>query len=394
MYDVAVAGGGPSGLYAAKLLADRGLRVIVFERKGTVGSDVLCTGIVGKELFREFSLPADSAVKDIQTMNIRMSSGQTLTYTHPAAFAVVVDRRAFDRNMKDAAQRAGAVLELGSSVSSIVVDNDRVGMTVKKTAGASKKIAARMAVLATGNDYQLNKNAGLGYPRDFLFGVQAELPAGVRDVPTVFIGKDVAPGGFGWSVPAGSTEKIGLISKAEPRTCFRSLLRRFYPETEQALLSQPLRVKTIAQGLVSRSYADRLLVLGEAAGQVKTTTGGGIYYGLHCSRIAAEVILKAFDRGSFQAQWLAEYERLWKQALRKEILVGYYARKLYARMSESHIARLFDLAKTDGIIPLIQDKANFDWQSDLILDLVTRAPVFRILHGILKNPPVPKAYLS
>jgi flavin-dependent dehydrogenase len=240
----------------------------------------------------------------------------------------------------------------------------------------------------------LNKKVGLGCPKDFLLGVQAEIPAADGDIPTVFIGKDIAPGGFAWSVPAGVRNKIGLVTKAEPQTCFRSFLRRFYPEIERSFPLQRLKVKAIAQGLVSRSYGERVLVLGEAAGQVKTTTGGGIYYGLHCSRIAAEVIFKAYHQGSFQAQSLAEYERLWKLALRKEILVGYYARKLYARMSDRHVEKLFELAQTDGIIPFIQEKANFDWQSNLILDLMTKAPVFRILHGILKSPSVFKRDLS
>ncbi len=394
VYDVAVIGAGPSGLYVARLLADKGLHVVVLEKKAEIGTNVICTGIVGRELFREFSLPADSAVREIQTMNVRMSSGQTLTYRHPAAFASIVDRRTFDRNMTKEAQKAGVEIDLGCRVSEIFVDKDAVRITAKKAAKSSKKISARMAVLATGNDYHLNKKAGLGCPKDFLLGVQAEIPAADGDIPTVFIGKDIAPGGFAWSVPAGVRDKIGLVTKAEPRACFQNFLKRFYPEIERSFPSHPLQVKAIAQGLVSRSYGERVLILGEAAGQVKTTTGGGIYYGLLCSRIAAEVIIKAYHQGSFQARRLAEYERLWKHALRKEILVGYYARKLYARMSERHIEKLFELAQTDGIIPLIQEKANFDWQSDLILDLMTRAPVFRILHGILKSPFVFKKDLS
>jgi digeranylgeranylglycerophospholipid reductase len=394
VYDVAVIGAGPSGLYAAKLLADEGLHVVVLEKKGEIGTDVICTGIVGKELFREFSLPADSVVRDIQTVNVRMSSGQTLTYRHPAAFAAIVNRRTFDQNVTKEAQKAGVEIELGCRVSDIFIDKEAVRITAKKAAKSPKKISARMAVLATGNDYRLNKKAGLGCPKDFLLGVQVEIPAADGDIPTVFIGKDIAPGGFAWSVPAGDRDKIGLVTKAEPRTCFRSFLRRFYPEIERSFPSQGLKVKAIAQGLISRSYGERVLILGEAAGQVKTTTGGGIYYGLHCSRIAAEVILKAYHQGSFQAPRLAEYERSWKHALRREILVGYYARKLYARMSERHVEKLFALAQTDGIIPLIQEKANFDWQSDLILDLMTRAPVFRILHRILKSPSVLKKHLS
>jgi len=394
VYDVAVIGAGPSGLYAAKLLADEGLDVVVLEKKTVIGADVVCTGIVGKELFREFALPAGSVIRDLQTMDIRMSSGRALTYRHPNAFAAIVDRKAFDRDVTKEARKAGVEIDLGCRVSGLFVDKDAVRITAQRAAQSPKKVSARMAVLATGNDYRLNKKAGLGIPKDFLLGIQAEISAAAGEIPVVFIGKDIAPGGFAWSVPAGNRDKIGLVTKAEPRSCFRSFLKRFFPEVERSFPSGRLKVKAIAQGFVSRSYGDRVLVLGEAAGQVKTTTGGGIYYGLHCSRIAAEVILKAYRQGSFRAQSLAEYERLWKRALGKEILVGLYARRLYARMSQRHIEKLFELAQTDGIIPLIQEKANFDWQSGLLVDLITRAPVFRILHKILKNSSVIKKDLS
>jgi geranylgeranyl reductase family protein len=394
VYDVAVIGGGPSGLYAAKCLAENGLHVVVLEKKEEIGSDVVCTGIVGKEIFREFSLPDDSVVREIQAMNVVLSSGRTLTYKHPAAFAAIVDRKTFDQNMTRDAQKAGAEIDLESHVSGISLGKEDVEIAAKKAARFSHRLSARMVVLATGNDFRLNKQAGLGYPKDSLLGIQAEVPAADEEIPTVLVGKDIAPGGFAWSVPAGGSCKIGLVTKAEPRSCFRRFINRFYPGIGQDVLSARPKVKAIAQGLVSRSYGERALALGEAAGQVKTTTGGGIYYGLLCSQIACRVILKAYQAGSFRARSLAEYERLWKRALQKEILVGYYARQLYARLSQTHIEKLFELAQSDGIIPLIQQTARFDWQSELILDLLQRAPVFHILHGILNRPSFFRKYLS
>jgi digeranylgeranylglycerophospholipid reductase len=107
------------------------------------------------------------------------------------------------------------------------------------------------------------------------------------------------------------------------------------------------------------------------------------------ARIAAEVILDALKKGRGDAASLASYERRWKAALRKEIAVGYYARKLYARMSEAQFEALFTLAQTDGIIPLIQREGNFDWQSGLILSLLRKAPVFEIFRGFSRKPAVP-----
>jgi len=386
VYDAAIVGGGPSGLYAARLLAERGLKVVLLEKKAEIGADVICTGIVGREIFREFSLPSDSVLNDLQTIKLTLSSSRALTYRHPAPFAVIVDRKKFDQDLTRQAQKAGVEIELGCRVNNLSLEQDFVRIEAGVGARQARRISARIAVLATGNDYQLHKKAGLGYPKDFLLGIQTELAQAGGKIPTVFIGKDFAPGGFAWAVPAGDMNKIGLVTKARPRCCFRHFVRRFYPDVQPEILSQSSNIKAIAQGLVSHSYGERVLALGEAAGQVKTTTGGGIYYGLHCAQIAAGVILKSYRAGSFHAQRLAEYERLWKASLKKEILVGYYARKIYARLSQSQIERLFELAQTDGILPLVRREGNFDWQSDLLMDLFKRASVFHIVQAVLKRP--------
>lgn len=177
VYDAAIVGGGPSGLYAARLLAEHGLSVTVLERKEEIGADVICTGIVGREIFQEFSLPADSILSDLQTIKLAMSSGRDLTYRHPVPFAVIVDRKKFDRGMTLAAQRAGVEIELGCRVSGLCPERGFVRVEAMDPAGRTRKISARMAVLATGNNYRLHRKAGLGYPRDFLLGVQAELTA-------------------------------------------------------------------------------------------------------------------------------------------------------------------------------------------------------------------------
>jgi flavin-dependent dehydrogenase len=107
---------------------------------------------------------------------------------------------------------------------------------------------------------------------------------------------------------------------------------------------------------------------------------------LLCARIAAELVAKCHRAGSYRAEDLSEYERGWKKAIQREILVGYYARKIYARLNDDQIIRLFELAQTNGIIPLIQEKGHFDWQSEVILALIKKTPVFSILKGISKKP--------
>ena len=376
-HDALVVGGGPSGLYAASLLASRGLRVLVLERKREIGVDIICTGIIGQEIFGEFDIPSDSVLRELRTVKLVSAAGTTFLYEHPSVFASVVDRRLFDQSLAARARAAGADIATSARVYDVVSEPGRVRLLVKRNDAEPEEYSAPVALLATGVDHRLNERLGLGIPRDYVIGAQAELETETDAPASIFIGKSLSPGGFGWSVPSSAgLSRVGLLTSGEPRTCLENLIRRFFPERAAGFDRSRIRVKPIVQGLVSKTYGDNLLALGEAAGQVKTTTGGGIYYGLVGARIAADVVLKNFPGRSFAKRRLAEYERTWKRALQKEILVGHYARKIYSRFTDRQIERLFDLARTDGIVPLVQSTGRFDWQSKLIVDLAGRVPPF------------------
>ena len=122
---------------------------------------------------------------------------------------------------------------------------------------------------------------------------------------------------------------------------------------------------------LSKTYADRVLVVGEAAGQVKPTTGGGIYYGLLCADIAAGVLHQAFLAGNFSAAILSAYQKKWWARLNRELTIGYWAQALLARLSNNHIERLFHLASKKGVSELITTGCSFsfDWHSRLLLQM-------------------------
>jgi digeranylgeranylglycerophospholipid reductase len=111
--------------------------------------------------------------------------------------------------------------------------------------------------------------------------------------------------------------------------------------------------------------------VGEAAGQVKPTTGGGVYYGLLCADIAAGVLTKALEAGDFSANVLSAYEGEWRAKLNRELVIGYWARTLLANLSNSHIDRLFRLAGKNGLPELISDGNgfSFDWHGRLLLKM-------------------------
>lgn len=376
MYDVIVVGGGPSGLNSAKTLAEKGLDVLVLERKNGIGTSVVCTGIVGNEAFNNFNLNTDSILTDIQNFKMVSPFQTSVVYSHSQPFAYVVDRERFDNNLARETEAKGALIKTGHQVTDVSVARDSVKVVTKSLQNGSMSLAAKVVILATGIDNRISRKLGLGYSKDYLNGIQAEIEWGHSGCPEIFFGKDIAPGAFAWIVPLNKKKaRVGLLSKKDPQDYFCKFIQSLHPKSNNHLKKGCIQVKPIAQGLLSKTYGNRVLVVGEAAGQVKTTTGGGIFFGLLCSDIAAQVIHKKIHENRLLSHDLSEYEKLWKRAIQKEILIGYYTRKLCEKLSDFQIENMFQIARSDGVLPLIRKKGNFDWQSEIILALAKRAPL-------------------
>ncbi|MEW6417145.1 MAG: NAD(P)/FAD-dependent oxidoreductase [Nitrospirota bacterium] len=367
MHDVIVIGAGPIGSYTAYLLAREGLNVGVFERNPVIGGNVNCTGIVSTECFKKFDLPGETILRKVDSIKAFSPSGNYVRYRSASPLAYVVNRTLLDQEINRRAMKEGANVYLNTSVEEITITDSSFKVRVRKE-GEEKEACSIMGVIATGLDLNLPKG-GFIRPQNFLYGVQTEVE--IEDVSEIEVhfGKKIAPGSFAWVVPInGKSAKIGLITKKNPAAFLKGFLRNLLM-THRIKDNNQIRCSPIPLGSIPKSYAERLIVVGEAAGQVKTTTGGGIYFGLLCSEIAASTIIEAFNRRDFSEKVFEEYEINWRSEIEHELEAGILLRKLFSRLSDHHINFLIDLARKDGILPIIE-KAKFDWHRDIITSLL------------------------
>lgn len=368
MHDVIVVGAGPIGNYTAYLLAKKGFDVAILEKHSRIGENINCTGIISKECFEKFDLSKDAVIKPLKVIKAFSPSGNYIRYKAESPLAYIVDRSTFDSEINKKALRKGATLYLNTRVEKIRITDNAFKV---KTKGGRGELSSRIGVIATG--FELNSFAmPFKKSKNFLCGVQTDVEIeDIKDVE-VYFGRKITRGSFAWVVPTnGNAAKIGLISKENPTGHLNKFLRN-------SLISHRLnghdnlniKCSPIPFGKIPKSYAERLIVVGEAAGQVKTTTGGGIYFGLVCSEIAAQTIIKAFEKKDFSEKALKEYEARWKNKLEPELKIGVYARNLLSRLSDSRIDALFSLAKKDGVLSIIRKQARFDWHKDLIISLL------------------------
>jgi flavin-dependent dehydrogenase len=139
------------------------------------------------------------------------------------------------------------------------------------------------------------------------------------------------------------------------------------------------RQKMLPLAPIERTYANRVLAVGDAAGLVKATTGGGIYYSLVSSTLAADVLLEGLKRDALAADDLAPYQARWRERLGPELAAQHSLRTLAERLYHDEIDALFDLAQTNGVMPIVRRTARFNQHRGLIVSLLKHPPVRRLL---------------
>jgi len=370
--DVVVIGAGPAGLTAAKMLADCGHDVVVVEEHVAIGYPVHCTGLIGAEAFDELDLPRETILGTTGSACFWSAAGHSIQANADHIRAAVIDRPAFDRALADRAARAGALLVTGRTVDRIAISRDGVAVGLR---GQVADVQARACVLACGARYRFHRELGLGTPKIFMQTAQIETAFPRRDHVDVTFGRQAAPGGFGWLVPLKRGDswyaRVGLMCSDDARRRFV----RFATNLAGAAGIDPEGVpephmKILPLAPIRKTFANRLLAVGDAAGLCKPTTGGGIYYGLLSGQMAAETLDDALRRDVLTERTLRVYEKRWRKRLGPEIRAGLAFRAIAGRLNDSAIDALFDVARSNGLMPLVRREANFNFHRSAALALL------------------------
>lgn len=382
MHDVIIIGGGHVGLYTASRLAGLGLKTLLLDQKKSIGERIVCTGIIGEEAFKKFDLPLDTVLGKIQPVRFYSPFGSHFDYNPPEVLARVVDRSRFNQYFARQAEGRGAEIRTASRVEGIRIKPNEVTVRVIGTDGVEASYDGSILVLATGVNYKLFHEAGLQAPKKFLGGAQIHVPFQEEERTSIFVGREVAPGSFAWVVPLESgVARVGLLSEKNPLFYLKRFLDQIRPGWRDDIGETGIDLRPVVQGPMEKTFGDRVLVVGEAAGQIKTTTGGGIYYGLLGAELAVETLQQAFQKNRFTANILSPYDRKWKRAIGEELRFGDYFRRLFARLTDEQIEELFDRMIQEEILNRAHREAEFDWHKSLVLSIFKIPTVRRIFQN-------------
>lgn len=381
--DVIVVGGGPVGSNTAFRLAQMGHGVTLIDRKWELDEPVCCTGIISEECIRRYRVDRTVIFRHFRGARLYSPSGKETKIERATNQAAIVNRPAFNELMSSRALEAGAKYFGNSNATNIKVERDHVELTVVSD-GETRSLRAQGVILATGSHGSLTEQAGLGRARNLVGGAQAMVEtSGVTEVE-VYTGNRIAPNFFAWLAPTSSGHALaGLLSKRDPQGRLVDFLDSLV--TLGKVVSRDVAIITGAVPLkaIPRSYSDRLLVVGTAAGQVKPITGGGIYYGLLASDIAAQQMHAALVAGDLSKRALEAYEHEWMDLLSQELTAGYRARTVFEHLGDRGIELMFDMVQSQGIAQKLmsEEDVTFDWHSKAMRHLLQEHAFAKLVKG-------------
>lgn len=386
-YDVVIIGAGPVGIYTAIKLTKAGFRILVIEEDAQVGKPRFCTGLISKEAFDRFYLPREAIENEFNSAWIISPFGKMVCLKSKTIQVYATDRAVFDHRLYLQAKEAGVEFLLNCYCSGLKLNDNYVEERITFD-GQETTIKSEVAVLATGIKYNLHRCVGLNAPAKFLDCSQIQATGNSDGGIEIFIGNSIAPHSFAWILPLKEKKlRIGLSTYQNSYLYLKLFLKNLKKKGRINEENFNIMRRPVPLGTIKSTYACRILVAGDAAGQVKPTTGGGIYFGLLCAELSAKTVIEAFKAGDFSERFLRRYEINWKKKIEFDLTMGLYLRKLIARLNDEQIEKLFHFCSQDSIQKLIEKYADFNHHGRFIKELIKMPAFWKNFYQILTAKP-------
>ncbi len=373
--DVIVVGAGPCGSFTAFNLAKLGFDVSVFEEHAEIGIPSHCAGhlsIKSLKLLGLHPLPFEIVENVFYGAIFHSPSDRIFEVRFSSPVTCVVNRILFDKYIAEKAEKVGTRYFLNSMVKSLIVKNGVVKGAIIKRGKTEEKFSAKVVVDAEGISSRILRQVSLStFNHQMLVkAVQAEVK-NVKDLEVdmveVFFGREYAPGFYAWLIPTQDEKaKVGLATTSgNPRELLQRLMLK------QPTASQKLRGAKISRisfhsislgGPIPQAFSDGFLAVGDVASQVKPTTGGGVFFGMTCARIAAEIVSEALYKNDFSSDFLCKYQRRCNDILGSDIKFMLRIRKMLDALPDDKLDDTINFCAKISLNKALQKFEDTDFQ--------------------------------
>ncbi len=349
-----IIGAGPVGSYCAALLAKKGFPVNLFDEKKKIGTPVQCTGILTKDIFK-FIKEDDFIVNKLKSVKVISKNNYVILPSNE----IVVDRTKFDNHILEMAKSNGVKISLGKKF----LRNDSNNAFFDK--GKSK---FDYLMGADGPQSRVAQSNGLYGKRNFILGMQVRVKLQSDSSQySVFFDSKKFPGFFGWQVPESSKiSRIG-IAGVNPKSSFKHLLKLLNLVESDVIEYQGGLIPVYNSKMPV--YNKNVYLIGDAACQVKATTGGGIVPGF----MGARALVKSIVKGTSYSSNLNNINKKLKMHSRIRRILDNFYNKDYDY--------LINLLKQKRIMDVFRNNTR-EHPKQLIMKLIIKEP--RLLYFLKK----------
>jgi len=388
-FDAVVVGAGPVGSYTAWMLSEHGYAVALIEEHQEIGRPEQCAGLVNRGMF---DLPGlgdildEVKLNEIHGADIFSPSGRILPLRAGRVKAVSIDRARFDKAISRKAAASGAHIFTSTKMRGVSRSEGYLELSAEGING-KETIRGGLLIGCDGASSTVRRAMGFETLLSVIPGaaVQVEIGSGSipQDLVAVLTGERTARGFFAWAVPAGSktSMRIGLASDfgTDLRNGLESLFRDprisgwLGIDEENAPELNPVswNYGPVPMGCPRTIIKDRVVILGDASGMAKPTSGGGIYPGLMASeRLVASVI----ETGELSNRSLGSFKIKWDSGYGRELARSRFFRKMISQVKDEEVEEVVSRMSDPDLLKIINDEGDIDHPLRLALMLVRKDP--------------------
>jgi len=354
-YDVVVAGGSVAGLLCAREIAMEGNTVLVIEEDYEIGTPEHCGGLVSTKGLEKLGIIPFGKTLDhlIESAKIYAPNGKSFSINSEKQKVAEISRRELDKQIAHQAQKNGAVIKVRTSFQELTEHGIRT---------KNDEIKCKIFVDARGISSLIQKDRK-GVMPSAQYEIYAEWIK--KGKVEVFFDQEKYPGFFAWIIPSGEGKgKVGVAGKGIKVS---DALEEFLENKGRYSTIRKIFAPIWINGPIKKFVIDKTVIIGDAAGQSKPTTSGGIYTSGMGGVFAGRAISK-FLKSNNKSD-LEEYQKQWTCQFGKEFEKQLWARKVLERINNDTINKLFN-SITPEIIKEISEKEDFDFHTGSIIKLL------------------------
>lgn len=382
-FDAVIVGAGPVGSTIAYYLCSSGLNVSIVDKKKHIGYPLQCAGILSNHIFDTNELPGDVILNEVKGAFLH-TQNQVLNVKKDESVAYVIDRVAYDEFLLDRAIESGSefinqkaigvdsengitYLSNGHEIKSkVIIGCDGYNSLLSRSMANSQKAfsASQMLVKIDDENMESFRNSN----------------ENVEDYVDTYLLSDILPG-FLWVIPLSENNyRIGLFSNHNHKTQ-NEILRNFLDSNFEHEIVEKYKgfIPVFDEG--NKLVENRLILIGDSAGQVKPTSGGGLLISFDACRMASEYVIKAIGNGDMSI--LNGYEQEFRNKYLKEFSYQFKVQKTLGLLSDDDLDYLFSKLRQNDCEKLICEYGDMDAQSKLVKEFIKRGLIFKIMPTFL-----------